>query len=62
MRIKLQWNNKANMWHMMLDDENNTFVQEFYNCQNMTFFPALDKDKVNYYDLKCEYIKQESVI
>jgi hypothetical protein len=53
MEIILEWNKSDNKWHMMMNDKNNTFIQEFYNCENMqTFFDKPDKNIRNIYFLR----------
>lgn len=51
MRILLIWNEAEDKWHM-LKEENGRFIQEFYDCENISsFFQFLDKDFIQAYEI-----------
>ena len=53
MEIILKWNEAESKWHMMFNDEEETFIQEFYNCENLQqYFDKPSKGKRNYYLLR----------
>ncbi len=48
--IKLKWVKPNEQWHMTTKE--GKFLNEFYDCENINwFFPSLDKEKENIYEV-----------